>query len=89
MAEGDDLFALTDGGLAQGTFIAAGQTIEGIGEDLITAALRTDYGMSGCGLYDREGRYIGMLIGGTEDGRAAAVPADRILALCRAVTIKE
>lgn len=35
-------------------------------------------GMSGCGVFDREGKYVGMLTGGTEQNEIAAVPASRI-----------
>ncbi|MDE7250562.1 MAG: serine protease [Lachnospiraceae bacterium] len=39
-------------------------------------------GMSGCGVFDREGSYVGMLTAGTDQNEIAAVPLD-IIRLCK------
>lgn len=48
--------------------------VEDFEQYMMVAACEMDYGMSGGGLYDEEGRLIGIACGGNERGELAAVP---------------
>ena len=52
--------------------------IEEFGTDMLYGESCFSPGMSGCGIFDMQGRYIGMLTGGTQQNEIAAVPADAI-----------
>lgn len=52
--------------------------LEEFQEEMIYAEGRAYPGMSGCGIFDGCGRYLGMLTGGTLEGEIAAVPAKTI-----------
>ena len=47
--------------------------------DMIYCMINADEGMSGCGLFDTEGNYLGILLGGTENGEAFSLSAENII----------
>jgi S1-C subfamily serine protease len=53
--------------------------MEDYGQYMIWADAEVRPGMSGGGLLDQEGRLIGILSGGSQDGELAAVPLSLIL----------
>ena len=52
--------------------------LEEFGTEMLYGESCFEPGMSGCGVYDMQGRYIGMLTGGTQQNEIAAVPAESI-----------
>lgn len=48
--------------------------VEDFEEYMMVARCEIEPGMSGGGLYDREGHFIGMICGGNEEGEVVAVP---------------
>lgn len=52
--------------------------LEEFGMEMLYGESCFEPGMSGCGVYDMQGRYIGMLTGGTQQNEIAAVPAESI-----------
>ena len=52
--------------------------LEEFGTEMLYGESLFKPGMSGCGVFDREGKYVGMLTGGTEQNEIAAVPASSI-----------
>lgn len=79
LREGEPVY-LQDGkkNIHEGSILKKDAGIEKLGEGLLSILCRTEHGMSGCGVYTEDGKYAGMLIGGTDDGYGAAVPADQI-----------
>ena len=52
--------------------------IEDFDQEMILCLLSADAGMSGSGLFDEQGHYLGMLLGGTDNSLAACLPVSRI-----------
>ena len=52
--------------------------IEDFDQNMILCLLSADAGMSGSGLFDDQGNYLGMLLGGTDDSLAACLPVSKI-----------
>ncbi len=53
---------------------------EDFGTEMILCYCVVDDGMSGTGLFDDEGNYLGMLLGSTDDGEAVCLEAAKIRA---------
>ncbi len=51
---------------------------EDFGMDLMCCYLDADPGMSGCGLFDADAHFLGMLLGGTDDGKSVYIPGSKI-----------
>ncbi len=51
--------------------------------DLICCYLDADPGMSGCGLFNADSHCLGMLLGGTDDGKSVYIPGSKILECIR------
>ena len=51
---------------------------EDFGMDLICCYLKADPGMSGCALFDSDLHFLGMLLGGTDDGKSVYISSDII-----------
>lgn len=52
--------------------------LEEFGMEMLYGESSFKPGMSGCGVFDREGKYVGMLTAGTDENEIAAVPLDDI-----------
>ncbi|MBO5564230.1 MAG: trypsin-like peptidase domain-containing protein [Lachnospiraceae bacterium] len=76
----EDLVFLYDGkGEKHSGYLTALKTdAAGVGRDLMSFACSVKEGMSGCGIYNANGEYVGMLIAGDDEENALGVPADRI-----------
>lgn len=55
--------------------------LEEFGMDMVYGESAFKEGMSGCGVFDEDGKYIGMLTGGTDQNEIAAVPAKVVMSL--------
>ncbi len=51
---------------------------EDFSQEMIYCLISVSEGMSGTGLYDLNGRYLGILLGGTENGEAVCLSADKL-----------
>ncbi len=69
--------ALTDQVYA-GTVAIPSVYSEDFGTEMILCYCVVDEGMSGTGLFDAEGNYLGMLLGSTDEGEAVCLEAARI-----------
>ncbi len=76
----------TEWRLCQGSLVETGASIENLGDCLLYFLCDVEPGMSGAGIYDETGRYVGMLIGGTEDARAAGIPVREMEAFYNTVS---
>lgn len=84
LKDGDDCIAIGcgDGG---GKSVCTGEILdnwiymEDYGQYMLWADVEIRPGMSGGGLFDSEGYFLGILSGGSEDGQLAAVPLSLIL----------
>ncbi len=74
-----------DGTIYAGTVGETSATIEGVGSDMITVSCENAEGMSGGGVYDASGYYIGMIVQGARDELLAVVPGYDIAAAVKAV----
>jgi S1-C subfamily serine protease len=84
---GQPLLAVTKDGTLPVTCLGRGVDAE-VGEVTVFAAAGAGPGASGGALVDAEGRVVGVIRGGFEDGgrEGVAVPVDRLAAFVRAVT---
>lgn len=86
LKEGDGCVAI-GGGEGEERIVCTGEVLdnwiymEDYGQYMIWANVRIYPGMSGGGLFDSEGYFLGILSGGSEDGQLAAVPYSLISAL--------
>lgn len=62
----------------EGQILDPDREIEELGEGLIYGDAVALPGMSGCGLFDQAGAYVGMLLAGTMQNEIAAMPAEEI-----------
>lgn len=73
----------------QGTLCDKWIYTEDFAQYLLLAECEVRHGMSGGGLYDASGRFIGMVCGGNEDGELVAVPLNAIQAEFEIITENE
>lgn len=59
--------------------------LEDFGMEMLYGDSTFQAGMSGSGVFDVDGKYIGMLTGGTDRNEVAAVPLQIIINLCRKI----
>lgn len=64
---------------SEGSILEPWIYMEDYSQYMIWADAEIQPGMSGGGLFDKEGRFIGILSGGSEDGELAAVPFSLVL----------
>lgn len=86
---GDDLFILGSadypaGNLFFGIIGNCSVYMEDFGTEMLWAYCEVKPGMSGSGVFDKDGRLIGIVCGGNEEKEAAVLPLDKILAEWRA-----
>lgn len=62
----------------EGQILDPDREIKELGEGLIYGDAVALPGMSGCGLFDQTGAYVGMLLAGTMQNEIAALPAEEI-----------
>lgn len=85
LAEGAYCIAI-GGGNADGRKVSTGTILDGwiymedYSQYMIWAECQISAGMSGGGLFDADGYFLGILSGGSEDGQLAAVPYTLLLA---------
>lgn len=78
--QGDTVYYLkSDGTLAAGTVLSASADVEGIGSGMLVIAGDAENGMSGGGVYNSAGYYLGMISAGTDEGTIACVPGNVIV----------
>ena len=68
-----------DGALLRGMYLTGDVAVDGIGEHMLAVRCENENGMSGGGVYDVSGDYLGMIVAGTEDGTVACVPAADVM----------
>lgn len=68
----------------QGQVLEPLKYLEDFGREMIYGDSTFRAGMSGSGVFDAEGKYIGMLTGGTDQNEIAAVPAEAMMELYKA-----
>lgn len=76
LAEGDALYCLDsdyDMGV-EGTLISPWIYLEDFGLNMMLTKLECGMGMSGCGIYDENGYFVGILCGVSHEGEAAILP---------------
>lgn len=84
LKDGDNCIAIGCGD-GEGKSVCTGEILdnwiymEDYGQYMIWADVEIRPGMSGGGLFDSEGYFLGILSGGSEDGQLAAVPLSLIL----------
>lgn len=86
---GDDLFILGSadypaGNLFYGIVGNCSVYMEDFGTEMLWAYCEVKPGMSGSGVFDKDGRLIGMVCGGNNEKEAAVLPLDKILEEWRA-----
>lgn len=72
--------------LCEGRILDERKYLDDYGRDMLYGACWAVPGMSGSGIFDLYGNYIGILSGGTLQGEIAGVPADEIGEIYREVT---
>ena len=65
----------------KGQVLDPSKYLEEFGMEMVYGDSAFKEGMSGCGVFDVEGKYVGMLTGGTDQNEIAAVPACVVSAL--------
>ena len=65
----------------KGQVLDPSKYLEEFGMEMVYGDSAFKEGMSGCGVFDVEGKYVGMLTGGTDQNEIAAVPAGVVAAL--------
>lgn len=84
LRDGDNCIAI-GGGNSEERAVCTGEILdnwiymEDYAQYMIWAEVKIHSGMSGGGLFDSEGYFLGILSGGSEDGQLAAVPLSLIL----------
>ncbi len=67
-----------EGRLRLGSLVEPDASVENLGGGLLYFLCDVEPGMSGAGIYNETGQYIGMLAGGTVDSRAAGIPVSAV-----------
>ena len=80
-SDGEQLYLLNlNRDLCQGELVYKKVDIKDFGKNLMYVIAEHKAGMSGDGIYSSEGKYIGMIIGGTENGvDTVCLPAERVI----------
>ena len=82
IAKDDKVYCVSpDGALYSGVYVSGDITVEGIGDHRMAVLCENTEGMSGAGVYDVSGDYLGMITAGSTDGVTACVPAADVMRL--------
>ncbi len=82
IAKDDKVYCVsTKGALISGIYVSGDIMIEGIGEHRMAVLCENAEGMSGGGIYDVSGDYLGMITAGSTDGITACIPAADVMRL--------
>ena len=84
--QGDTVYYLkSDSTLATGTVVSTSADVEGVGSGMLVIQGDAENGMSGGGVYNSAGYYLGMISAGTDEGTIACVPGNVIVDAFRKV----
>ena len=77
---GENIFmVIPDYNTASAGLVASPETFsEDFNQDVIYCYLDVNEGMSGGGLFDYKGRYLGLLLGGSDEGEGVFLSTDEI-----------